>query len=66
MKGAVLLSRAALLSVMCQRLLQKIFLFLLTSVASSCPPSVVLAAEDAGDCFFAKRGGKKAIALLEQ
>lgn len=45
---------------------ENISVFLLTSVESSCPPSVVLAAEGAGDCFFAQRGGKKAIALLKQ
>lgn len=45
---------------------------LLTSVASSCPPSVVLAAEDAGDSLFAERGGwwrirsSNSSALLEQ
>lgn len=38
---------------------ENISVFLLTSVESSCPPSVVLAAEGAGDCFFASERRKE-------
>lgn len=45
---------------------EKVSLLLLTSVVSSCPPSVVLAAEDAGDSLVAERGRKRRMMALQK
>lgn len=43
---------------------ENISMLLLASVVLSCPPSLVLAAEHAGD--FAERGGKKRMMALQK